>query len=129
MTENLPERKPDKVAKTQYMFMGFSQTAGIRIYAFECIGDGRRTGYTVTVDLGLISGYGIQIQDLPLLCRDLLLERVDPDTISALTFTEQDMRWQADRRATAREEAEQRKKRPRPHVTPPVESNWRGPYR
>jgi hypothetical protein len=58
------------------------------------------------VDLALIPGYGIRIQDLPLLCRELLQQRVESDEISALTFTEQDMRGLAERRATEREKAE-----------------------
>jgi hypothetical protein len=88
MMESLPERKQDKDTKTQFILTGFSQTAGIRTYAFEGIGDRGRADYTVEVDLALIPGYGIRIQDLPLLCRELLQQRVEPDEISALTFTD-----------------------------------------
>jgi hypothetical protein len=129
MTESLAERKPDKVVKTQFILTGFNQTAGIRIYAFEAIGDGRRIDYTVEVDLALIPGYGIRIQELPLLCRDLLQQRVEPDELSALTFTEQHMRSHAQRRAAAREEAEQRKKPGRHPGNANSGSAWRGPLR
>ena len=113
MMEGLPERKQDKDTKTQFILTGFSQTAGIRTYAFEGIGDRGRADYTVEVDLALIPGYGIRIQDLPLLCRELLQQRMQPDAISSVTFTEQDMRSHAERRATERGEAKHRQKPPR----------------
>lgn len=110
MIDSSTERKKEEGAKPQFLLTGFTQAAGIRIYAFERRVDARRIDYTVEVDLALIPGYGIHIQDLPLLCRELLQQRVEPDEISALTFTEQDMRSLAERRATEREKAEQRKK-------------------
>jgi hypothetical protein len=110
MMEGLTPQKQDNGAKTQFILRGFSQTRGIRIYTFEGSGDGRRVDYTVEVDLALIPRYGIRIQDLPLLCRELLQQRVGPDEISSVTFTEQDMRSLAERRATEREEAEHRKR-------------------
>jgi len=125
--ESLPERKPDKVAKSQFILTGFDQTGGIRIYAFECIGDGRRIDYTVEVNLALIPGYGIRIQELPLLCRELLQQRVEPDELSAVTFTEQHMRSHAERRTAAREEAALRKKPARHPVSANLGASWRGP--
>src|SRR5262245_23401059 len=92
MMEGLTQRKQDNGAKTQLILRGFSQTEGIRIYAFEGIGDGRRADYTVEVDLALIPGYGIRIQDLPLLCRELLQQRVESSEIRALTLDEHEMR-------------------------------------
>ncbi|HWS95008.1 MAG TPA: hypothetical protein VN620_00830 [Candidatus Methylomirabilis sp.] len=129
MMEGSTPRKQDNGAKTQFILRGFSQTGGIRIYDFEGIGDGRRADYTVEVDLALIPGYGIRIQDLPLLCRELLQQRVEPDEISALTFTEQDMRCHAERRATEREEAEQRKKPPRHPANANPGAAWRTTFR
>jgi hypothetical protein len=125
--ENLTERKEDKVAKTLYILTGFDQTAGIRIYAFEGVGGGQRIDYTVEVNLALIAGYGIRIQDLPLLCRELLERRVEPVEVSALTFTEQEMRSHAQRLATARELAEQKKKPGRHPVSANTGAAWRGP--
>lgn len=129
MMEGLTQRKQDVGAKTQYILRGFSQTGGIRIYAFEGIGDGRRADYTVKVDLALIPGYGIRIQDLPLLCRELLQRRVEPAEISAVTFTETDMRSLAERRATEREEAEHRKKPPRRPANANPGAGWRTTFR
>ena len=119
------ERKQDKAAKTQFVLRGFHQTAGIRSYNFEGIGDGRRTGYTVEVDLTLIPGFGIRIQDLPLLCRELLDERAEPDQIGVLVFSEQEMRSRAERIAAAHAEAEQRKKPPRHPVGANTGAGWR----
>ena len=79
------------------------------------------------MDLALIPGYGIRIQDLPLLCRELLQQRVEPDEVSALTFTEQDMRSLAERRATEREKAEQRKKPARHPANANPGASWRNP--
>ena len=110
MMEGLTPRKQDNGAKTQFILRGFSQTRGIRIYTFEGIGDGRRADCTVEVELALIPGYGIRIQDLPLLCRELLQQRAEPDKISSVTLTEQDMRSFAERCATKREAAEHSKK-------------------
>jgi hypothetical protein len=100
-------------AKRQFFLTGFSQAAGIRTYAFQGRIDATRSDYTVEVDLALIPGFGIRIQDLPLLCRELLQQRTQPDEISALVLTEQRMRSHAEKLAIARQEAEHRKKQPK----------------
>ena len=97
--------------KAQFFLTGFTQAAGIRIYAFQGRADASRMDCTVEVDLALIPGYGIRIQDLPLLCRELLQQK--PDELSAVVFTEQRMRSHAERLVAARQEAEHRKKQPR----------------
>jgi len=107
------ERKKEEAAKTQFLLTGFTQAAGIRIYAFEGRSGARHVDYTVEVDLALIPGFGIRIQDLPLLCRELLQQRAQPDEISSVVFTEQRMRSHAEKLVVAREEAEHRKKQPR----------------
>jgi hypothetical protein len=123
------ERKPDKGVKTQFILSGFTQTAGLRIYTFEAIADRVRTYYTVEVDLALIAGYGIRIQDLPLLCREVLLQRVDDHDSSAYVFTEQHMRSHAEKLAIAREEAAQRKKPARHFANPNRGAHWRTTFR
>ncbi len=127
MTENLTERKQEKNARAQFVLMGFSQTAAIRVYAFEGLNDGRRTDYTVQVDLALLPGYGIQIQDLPLLCRELLQERAEAEEMGALAFTEPEMRALAEKRAIAREEAQRKRPARHPASTNPG-SGWRTPF-
>jgi hypothetical protein len=110
MIDNSPAPKEDG-GKAQFFLTGFSQAAGIRIYAFQGRVDASRIDYTVEVDLALIPGYGIRIQDLPLLCRELLQQQ--PDEISAVVFTEQRMRCHAEKLAVARHEAEHKKKQPK----------------
>ena len=61
----------------QFVLAGFTPDTGFRIFKFEGIGDDRsRTEFTVRADLALSRKYGIQMQDLPLLCRGLL-DRLD----------------------------------------------------
>ena len=125
MMDSSTERKKEEAAKTQFLLTGFTQAAGIRIYAFEGRIDARRIDYTVEVDLALIPGYRIRIQDLPLLCRELLQQRAQPDEISSVVFTEQQMRSHAEKLAVARDEAEHRKKQARPFASADVETGWR----
>src|SRR5579863_9860142 len=129
MTESSTERRQEKSAKPQYILTGFTQTAGIRIYAFEARVDGQRIYNTVQVDLALIQGYGIRIQELPLLCREILEQRLEPEQIHAFVFTELHMRGHAEKLAMAREAAEQRKKQPRHLTTPNTGASWRTSFR
>ena len=94
----------------QFIMMGFDQAAGVRLYAFQGIADGARTDFTVRVELALIPRYGIRIQELPLLCRELLERREEGEERRTLTFTEKEMRGHADRCATVREAAAQKRK-------------------
>ena len=125
MIDNSTERKKEEGAKPRFLFTGFTQAAGIRIYAFEGKVDARRFDYTVEVDLALIPGYGIRIQDLPLLCREFLEQRAKPDEISTFVFTEQRMRSHAEKLAIAREETEHRKKQPKHLASAEAETGWR----
>ncbi len=109
----------------QFLLTGFTQTAGIRVYTFEGRSDAQRIGYTVEVNLALIPGYGIRIQDLPLLCRDLLQQRAEQNEASAFVLTEQNMRSHAEELARARSDAEHRKK-PR-HAASAAPDDWRNP--
>jgi len=111
-------------AKRQFFLTGFTQAAGIRIYAFVGRVDAMRIDYTVTVDLALISGFGIRIQDLPLLCRELLQQQEQPDEKGAVVFTEQRMRSHAEKLAAARHDAEH-KKQSRHFASAGAETGWR----
>lgn len=128
LSDSPTQRSGEKAAKTQYILAGFSQTAGIRLYAFEGIGDGLRVDYTVEVDLSLIPNYGIRIQDLPLLCRELLQKRVESSE-SALILDEQEMRAHAEKLAAEREESARRKNAGRHPVNANPSSGWRAPLR
>jgi hypothetical protein len=115
-------------AKMQFILTGFTQDLGCRVFAFEGIAlDRIRTAFTVRADLALIRRYGIQIQELPLLCRTLLERRDEASEAQALTFTEEEMRTCATARAAAKDEAAHRRKPPRRHSTESLGAAWRGP--
>jgi hypothetical protein len=110
-----------------FVLTGFTQDMGFRVFAFERIGADRvRTPCTVKADLALLRSYGIQVQDLPLLCRGLLDRRDEGGEIGSLTFTEEDMRACANERAAARDKTASKR---RPPHRPPGEIQgavWRG---
>ena len=88
----------------RFILNGFVPDRGFRLFSFEGLeiheGVATRTAFTVRTDLSLIRGYGIRVQELPLLCRELLEHRVDSDVARHFIYTEEDMRLhQADRRA------------------------------
>ena len=109
----------------QFTLVGFKQDEGFRVFTFEGIGENRtRTAFTVRTDLALIRGYGIRVQELPLLCRGLL-ERVtqiatdvtdqgpgvSEHTLPERTwiYTEEEMRLHASTCAEARDAAQRKK--------------------
>jgi hypothetical protein len=130
MTPMIPKIGKDSVKRTptmQFMLTGFTQDLAFRVFAFERMGSDRvRTKMVVRADLALIRRYGIQMQELPLLCRNLL-ERSDNGTEThTLTFSEDDMSLHAKDRATAKEAAAQRRKPPRRTPSENVGAAWRG---
>ena len=130
MMELPSERKRDEEAKLQFLLTGFTQNAGIRVYTFDGRVEARKVGFTVEVDLSLIPGYGIRIQDLPLLCRELLQQRTQPDDVKAHIFTEQRMRSHAERITLAREDADRKKKSRRVEgAAPAPQSSYQSPLR
>jgi hypothetical protein len=103
---------------------GFAQEHGFRRFDFEGIeADHTRSEFTVRADLALIRNYGIHVQDLPLLCRELL-ERADSDA-HRLTFTEEDMRQYQANRLTEQRAADQKKRHPRRPVPASTGNSWR----
>ena len=62
----------------QFIFTGFTQIAGFRVFAFEGIGkDKTLTKLTVRADIGAGRKHGIHLQEFPLLCLEMLEQRVD----------------------------------------------------
>jgi hypothetical protein len=115
-------------AVMQFILTGFTQDLAFRVFAFERLGSDRvRTKMTVKADLALTRRYGIQMQELPLLCRNLL-ERSDSGAgAHTLTFSEDDMCLHAKDRASAKEAAAQRRKSsPRRPPSENVGAAWRG---
>ena len=124
----------------QFILTGFTQETGFRVFAFEGVVVGQiRTVFTVRADLALSRRYGIAMQDLPLLCRSLLdrqdesgpreAESGERDSLPkhALTFSEDEMRAWADKRAADRALAALKKKTPRRPVVENAGAAWRGP--
>src|SRR5580704_7060777 len=96
----------------QFILTGFTQETGFRVFAFGGVVVGQiRTVFTVRADLALSRRYGIPMQELPLLCRSLLDRQEesgqepnesgerDSSAKHALTFSEEEMRACADKRA------------------------------
>jgi hypothetical protein len=95
----------------QFILIGFTQDNGFRLFSFDRIASDRvRTRCVVKADLSLVLRYGIQIQDLPLLCRGLLDRCQEGSEIAELTFAEDDMRECARERDAAREVAAKKRK-------------------
>jgi len=108
----------------QFVLTGFTQDKGFRVFAFEGIGTGQlRVAFTVRADLDLTRRYGIRLQDLPLICREVLEHRTEGEQQRALTFTEDAMRIRANSIAAARDEAAQHRK-PARRPSPTNGSAW-----
>lgn len=106
------QRAAGKRVGVEFILMGFDQQAEIRRYAFQRIAAEEPMEITVDVDMALLPAYGIRIQELPLLCRELLEQRFE-EGHRALTLTEAEMRAHAEKRAAAEREAAERRRRPR----------------
>ena len=105
----------ERAFKMQFMLVGFSQDGGFRVFTFEGIGEDRtRTKFTVRTDLALIRGYGIRMQELPLLCREYLeratlVEVGSTEPERTWTYTEDEMRLHASGCAAVRDAAQRKK--------------------
>jgi hypothetical protein len=114
-------------ATMQFMLTGFTQDLAFRVFAFERMGSDRvRTKMVVRADLALIRRYGIQVQELPLLCRNLLERSDNGAETRTLTFSEDDMCLHAKDRASAKEAAASKRKPPRRTPSENVGAAWRG---
>ncbi len=110
----------------RFILTGFKPDTGFRVFAFEGVGeDHARTAFTVRTDLALIRRYGIRVQELPLLCRELLEGLEDFEQTHDLTFTEDDMCRNQKDRAALQQAAAQRRTRPRRPPTENAGSAWR----
>ena len=109
----------------QYILTGFTHDLGFRVFAFEGVGADRlRIVYSVRADLALARKYGIHMQELPLLCREILEQRDGADTRRAFTYTEAAMSLRAN---AAAEAASQKRKAPRRPIHQKAGAAWRGP--
>jgi hypothetical protein len=116
-----------KTATLQFMLTGFTQDMAFRVFAFERMGSDRvRTKIAVRADLALSRRYGIPMQELPLLCRNLLERNDSGDETRTITFSEDDMCLHAKDRTSAKAAAAQRRKPPRRTPSENVGAAWRG---
>jgi len=103
-----------------FIFTGFRQTAGSRVFAFESSPkDQMQTKLTVRADIGLGRKHGIHLQDWPLLCVEMIEGRADdikPGSCE-LIFDEARMRERADARTAMRLSALLKKKKTYKPVT------------
>ncbi|MDX1984628.1 MAG: hypothetical protein SFV51_30430 [Bryobacteraceae bacterium] len=114
-------------AATQFVLKGFSQETGFRIFVFEChMPDRTRTPLTVKADMALARKYNIALQELPLLCREILERYDQAGGDRTFTYTEDDMARHSTERA-ARAEASKRKHPPRRPATDNAGAAWRHP--
>jgi hypothetical protein len=99
----------------QFTLTGFTQDSGCRVFAYDGVGEDRvRIKFTVSADLALSRKYGIRLQELPLMCLEIL-ERTNamddlaaPEpvvTLRTLSFTEEAMIRYADEVVAARDAA------------------------
>ena len=111
----------------QFILTGFTQDLAFRVFAFERMGlDRVRTKYVVKADLSLSRRYGIPLQELPLLCRNLLSRSESGEEQHTLTFTEDEMCLHAKDCAATRQAAALKRKTPRRPSGENVGAAWRG---
>jgi hypothetical protein len=93
----------------RFILQGFTQNTGFRVVKFEGIAaDQTRTGFVVETDLALTRRYGIRLQELPLLCRELLERCDEGEQARTFTFTEAEMVLHASSQAAEREVRQRR---------------------
>jgi len=110
----------------EFVLTGFRQDNNIRHYAFERIAaDRTRTGFTVGVDLALVRKYRIPLQELPLLCCQLLKGQAEAGEARTLTFSEQQMLGYVAHREAAQHEAELKRKAHRRPSSARTGQAWR----
>lgn len=115
--------------KMNFIIRGFKHAMGFRVFTFEGIAaDGTRAVFTVKTDLSLTREHGIRLQELPLLCREVLERCDEAESTRAFTYTEEDMRLHA-ADCAARDGAARKRKKPRPPVSEQAGAAWRVPPR
>lgn len=113
----------------QYTLTGFQEIQGFRVFSFEGSLTGRekeRETYVVRVDLALSRTHGIQLQELPLLCRAVLDQLPEGETRRTFTYSEDEMGVHSTA-AAARRLADQRRRNPRRPQPETLGQAWRTP--
>jgi hypothetical protein len=85
--------QPANASKLPYVLTGFTHEAGFRVFAFKrMLPDRTWLACSVKADLALARVHGIHLQELPLMCRELLQTDDERTIAENMTFTDQDMR-------------------------------------
>lgn len=116
----------------RFILDGFIPDRGFRLFTFQGFdarqrvnaAEGRRE-FTVRIDLALIRTYGIHVQELPLLCRELLERCADSESARHFIFTEEDMRSHQASRMATQAAAAQKKMMSRKQVPQTASRAWR----
>lgn len=81
-----------KSGKTRFVITGFEDHQGFRAFLFDEVTPAhKRIPRTVRVDLEMARRHGIRIQELPLICCDLLDRQTSTELVYPLCFPEQAM--------------------------------------
>lgn len=108
-----------------FVLLGFDQSASMRQFRFENVGtDHGRTAVAVLADLVLARRYHIELQALPLVCREFL-EQSDAASFSDGVITLPETYMAESRRAFVQAADEKKAKRGRPPVSPNTGKAWR----
>ncbi len=111
-----------------YVFVGFTPETGSRVFRFERVGgDMSRTGFTVRADLALTRRYGIQMQDLPLLCNTLLSALEDNEERRDFTYGEEAMRRLADDKTAEKDRVKRKNAARKAPSNNGAKGPWHGP--
>jgi hypothetical protein len=116
-------------SKKHFILKGFNQVMEFRVFEFEGIAvDAVRASITVRVDLALARKYGIRLQELPLLCKEVLDQCGEGEQNRSFTYSEAQMCTHADD-LSARELAAKAKKATRRPAPVHVAAPWGVPTR
>ena len=107
-----------------FVFTGFRQDDSVREYAFQAATQPPEK-FTVGADLNLVRKHNVPLQELPLLCRQLLEAKDEPRKSPSLVFTEQDMLAYVENRARVAHDAESKRRKFRVAASPRIGEAWR----
>jgi hypothetical protein len=111
----------------RFVLTGFTEVTGFRVFTFEGVAEDRtRTTFAVSTDLALTRRYDIRLQELPLLCRELLERCDEHEKKRAFTYTEAEMVLHANGCAAEREVHKRKNPYTKSHGKP-VGVAWRTP--
>jgi hypothetical protein len=115
-----------KEAGMNILLAGFKDRDGARHFSFECVGaDRSRTAVIVDADMALARKHDIRLQELPLICLQLIEAQGDEGPRGVITLTEDHMKAiQAEGRNSTPTRKAHKQSKP---ASPNVGQAWRKP--